>query len=356
MTQPPKSRKVLVVQGPGTTKVVSVSTPNLSPTNILVKTACIGLNPLDAKMIKAGTPPGSMTGLDFAGIVVSKGADVSPDVRLGDRVCGVAFGYNNNDDTTGAFTDYVVADEHLIFGIPGNMSFEEAATLPCGLLTGGLVLHNSMKLKTAPPDGCRHVLVYGGSTASGLFLIQLLRHDGFIPVVTCSPHNFDLVKTTGAEVAFDYKSPTCASDIRDFTQDQLAYAADCITTADSMRICYEALGGAGGRYVALVSFPIASHTRRAVRPSWVFAMRVFGSAVDWGAPYKFGPSPADRDFAEAWTREVAVLVRDGVVKPLPYRVIGETLGDIDRGVEELGSGRVSGTKLVCLVDKSMVEQ
>lgn len=179
---------------------------------------------------------------------------------------------------------------------------------------------------------------------------------GFIPVVTCSPHNFDLVKTAGAAKAFDYKSPTCAEDIREFTVDQLAHAADCITTADSMRICYESIGAQGGRYVALDSFPIASHSRRAVRPSWVFAMSAFGSAVDWVAPYKCDGSQADRDFAAAWTRDVAGLVRDGAIKPLRYRVIGETLEDIDKGLEELGSGRVSGTKLVCLVDKSMVER
>lgn len=121
-----------------------------------------------------------------------------------------------------------------------------------------------------------------------------------------------------------------------------------------MRICYEALGAAGGRYVALDSFPIASHSRRAVRPSWVFAMSAFGSAVDWVAPYKCGASPADREFAAAWTREVAALVGAGDVRPPRYRVVGETLDDVGQGLEELRSGRVSGTKLVCIVDKSMV--
>ncbi|KAI3392861.1 hypothetical protein diail_5036 [Diaporthe ilicicola] len=355
MTQPSKTRKAIIVQGPAKATVVSTPIPELSPTNVLVKTACVGLNPSDAKMIQAGMPRGSMAGLDFAGVVTSKGKEVSADIRLGDRVCGIAFGYNNNSDATGAFSEYVVAEEHLLFHLNDSISFEEAATFPCGLLTGGMVLHNTMKLKSGPSEEARHVLIYGGSTASGLFMVQLLRHCGFVPVVTCSPHNFDLVRAAGAEAAFDYNSPTCASDIRDLTGNQLAYAADCITTADSMRICYESLGAEGGRYVALDSFPISGHSRRAVRPSWVFAMSAFGSAVDWVAPYKCDPSPADRHFAAAWTRKVAKLVRDGVVKPLRYRVIGETLEDVDDGLEELRSGRVSGMKLVCLVDRSMCE-
>lgn len=77
MTQPSKSRRAIVVQGPGTANVVTVTTPNLSPTNVLVKTACVGLNPSDAKMAQAGMPQGSIAGLDFAGIVISKGANVS---------------------------------------------------------------------------------------------------------------------------------------------------------------------------------------------------------------------------------------------------------------------------------------
>lgn len=175
MTQLSKSRNAIVVQVPGTAKVVSVSIPALSPTNILVRTACVGLNPSDAKMIQAGMPQGSIAGLDFAGIVISKGTNVSSDIRPGDRVCGVAFGYNNNNNTTGAFAEYVVAEEHLLFHIPDNISFEEAATLPCGLLTGGMVLHNAMKLRYASSETSRHVLIYGGSTASGLFMTQLLR-------------------------------------------------------------------------------------------------------------------------------------------------------------------------------------
>ncbi|KAK6222957.1 hypothetical protein QIS74_03802 [Colletotrichum tabaci] len=354
MTQPRRTRKAILVQGPGMAAVATVPIPTLSPTNILVKTACVGLNPSDAKMVQAGAPQGSMAGLDFAGEVVSKGSQVGSHIRPGDRVCGVAFGYNRDNDATGAFAEYVVAEEHLVFGIPDGLSFQEAATLPCGLLTGGIVLHHSMKLRDTPADPTAHVLVYGGSTASGIFMIQLLKHAGFIPVATCSPHNFHLVKEAGAAAAFDYNSPTCASDIRALTDDRLAHAADCITTPASMKICYDAMGAAGGRYVALDSFPIASHSRRAVRPSWVFAMSAFGCAVDWVAPYKCHPSPADRLFAETWMRRAADLVRDGEVRPLRFRLVGDSLGDVSKGLEELRQGTVSGEKLVCVVNRSIV--
>lgn len=164
-----------IVQGPGIAKPMNVSLPALSATNVLVKTACVGLNPLDVRMARAGVPQGSMAGIDFAGEVVSVGSQVSSKFQPGDRVCGAAHGYNENNDGTGAFAEYVLAEEHTIFQIPDGISFQEAATLPCGLLTCGIVLQQSMRLKDVSRDKDRHVLVNGGSTSSGLFMIQLLR-------------------------------------------------------------------------------------------------------------------------------------------------------------------------------------
>lgn len=116
-----------------------------------------------------------------------------------------------------------------------------------------------------------------------------------------------------------------------------------------MRICYGALGSDGGRYVALDNFPIANHSRRAVRPSWVFAMRALGRAIDWGGPYKCVESPENLDFAIAWTRKASKLLQERAIKPLRWEVVrqGGGLGAVMSGLERLQRGEVSGTKLVC---------
>lgn len=66
----------------------------------------------------------------------------------------------------------------------------------------------------------------------------------------------------GCTAAFDYHTPTCASDILAATKGELKFVLDCITTTDSMKLCYEAIGSAGGRYISLDPFPLRSHTRR----------------------------------------------------------------------------------------------
>jgi NADPH:quinone reductase-like Zn-dependent oxidoreductase len=100
---------------------------------------------------------------------------------------------------------------------------------------------------------------------------------GLRPIATCSPSNFDLIRRFGAEQVFDYRSPTCAADIRAYTKNELAYALDCITLAETTQLCYESLGRAGGRYVGLEPFRQAVADTRAltVQPSWLMALTIF---------------------------------------------------------------------------------
>ena len=57
------------------------------------------------------------------------------------------------------------------------MSFERAASLGAGVTTIGLCLYKSLQLPlpTAPAEVPFSVLVYGGSTATGVLAIQFLK-------------------------------------------------------------------------------------------------------------------------------------------------------------------------------------
>ncbi|KAF2965467.1 hypothetical protein GQX73_g8073 [Xylaria multiplex] len=71
------------------------------------------------------------------------------------------------------------------------------------------------------------VLIYGGSTATGMAGIQFAKLSGLTVITTCSPHSFD------------YKSPTCATDIKKLTNNSLKYSWNC--TGDSAAICAVAM-------------------------------------------------------------------------------------------------------------------
>lgn len=167
------------------------------------------------------------------------------------------------------------------------------------------------------------------------------------------------MKAAGAVAVYDYGSERCAENIRADTDDRLRLAIDCITSPESTRLCYAALGSATlsarcspPRYVALDKFSATSHTRRAVRPSWVFAMSAFGVAIDWKGGYECGAKPQDREFAKRWMQEdVPALLASGAVRPPRARVVGGALAAVPGGLRLLREqGNVSGEKLICVLE------
>src|ERR1700743_2379589 len=75
----------------------------------------------------------------------------------------------------------------------------------------------------------------------------ILYRSGYKVLATSSPHNFDLLKSMGADAVFDYKDPDCALKIRQFTGGNLRLAWDCISEDSSAKICTDALAS-GGAY------------------------------------------------------------------------------------------------------------
>ncbi|KAL4861987.1 hypothetical protein BDV12DRAFT_203465 [Aspergillus spectabilis] len=116
---------------------------------------------------------------------------------------------------------YIVAKGDVQIKTPENISDVEAATLGISIATVGQGLYRTLglPLPTEPLAKSEHefILIYGGSTATGIFGIQFAKLSGLKVIATASPHNFVYLKSLGADVVFDYRSPTVAADIRAFT-------------------------------------------------------------------------------------------------------------------------------------------
>jgi len=150
----------------------------------------------------------------------------------------------------GAFAEYVGASALVTMKIPDDISFEGAASLGSGIGTIGLALFHSLQLPgypTEPASSPKDVLVYGGSSATGTLAIQLIKLSGLRPIATCSPKNFELVKSFGADAVFDYRSPSCIASIKENTRGNLKYVLDCISEPETTAFCYSCIGRAGGK-------------------------------------------------------------------------------------------------------------
>ena len=91
-----------------------------------------------------------------------------------------------------------LAEDGLIAFKPHNCSFEEVASIPFG---DGTSLYF---LKKANIQAGQKILIIGGSGALGVAAIQLARYFGAEVHTVCSTVNIELVKSLGADRAFDY--------------------------------------------------------------------------------------------------------------------------------------------------------
>jgi NADPH:quinone reductase-like Zn-dependent oxidoreductase len=159
------------------------------------------------------------------------------------------------------------------------------------------------------------------------------------------------VKEFGADVVFDYTSPTCAEDIKKFTKNNLKYAVDCITQDSTIKICYSALGRAGGKYTALDPYPQEGATRKVVKPDWVLATRISGRGSHWPEPFQSPPEPAYLEFAKPVYAALQKHLDNGDIRPHKARVSDGGFEDIINGVNLIRQKQVSGEKLVYTISK-----
>ncbi|KAK9372451.1 chaperonin 10-like protein [Lipomyces chichibuensis] len=317
---------------------------------ILVQTVAVALNPTDWKHIDFLSSPGALVGCDYAGIVKAVGPAVMKTFKEGDRVCGCAHGSNSGQHEDGTFAEYIVAKGDLQMHIPDQLSFEEAATLGVGVVTVGQGLYEALQLPlpSEPSKEKIPILIYGGSSSTGSLGIQFAKLSGYDLITTCSPHNFDLVKSLGAVAAFDYKDPKSVAKIRNYTSDNINLAWDTISLESSAKFCADVLSPTGGKYACLLD---VKAPRNDVETIMTSAYTAFGE------PFEFGPDtipaiPERFEFAKNWVKAVEQLLFAGKIKVPKPKIGKDGLNGVLNGLQLLRENKVSGEKLVYRVNET----
>lgn len=175
------TQKAVVIQGHGKAKVVDDRpVPAIRPSYVKIAVKAVALNPTDWKHIKImdkPNQPGFLSGCDFAGVIEEVGSGYEKQWKVGDRVAGLAHGGNLQQPEDGAFAEHIVARADILMRIPGNISFEAAAALPVGIFTCGQGLYQTLGLNSpiSPSSSKEPILIYAGSTATGLLGIQFAK-------------------------------------------------------------------------------------------------------------------------------------------------------------------------------------
>lgn len=175
----------------------------------------------------------------------------------------------------GAFAEYVVVDGALTVQLPDSWSFEEAAQLPVAGFTTCMALYYAQKLPIplSPAAVPVDILVWGGSSSVGQYVVQAARQAGLRVLATCSPKNFGLVRNLGANEVLDYNDPETPARIKELTGNKLAHVVDCISEGDTSEKIAQAVGDEGGNVSTLL--PCKSK-RKDVKINFVLAYMLTG--------------------------------------------------------------------------------
>jgi NADPH2:quinone reductase len=204
--------KAIVITQPGGPEVLQLtdlSKPAFAPNEVLVKVHASGINRPDVYQRKGSYPPPQgapqdIPGLEIAGIVVEVGKEVTR-WQTGDKVCALLIG--------GGYAEYCNVPEGQCLPIPGELTFEEAASLPETFFTVWSNVFDRGQLKINET-----LLIHGGSSGIGVAAIQMVKALGHTVYVTAgSDDKCRFCQELGATKAINYKIENFANTIMQLT-------------------------------------------------------------------------------------------------------------------------------------------
>ncbi|KAF3765312.1 hypothetical protein M406DRAFT_321882 [Cryphonectria parasitica EP155] len=159
----------------------------------------------------------------------------------------------------------------------------------------------------------------------------------------------------GAVGTASYTSKDCVKEVQALAKKPIRRVLDCITDAESVEICYNALARTGGRYACLEECPEAWRTRRAVKVKEVMGFQVLGIDMELPMGNSVYTRPADMKLMEIgmqWVREMHLLMESGRIKTHPLRELENGWDSIIEGLTMLRKGEVHGQKLVIRIPQN----
>jgi NADPH:quinone reductase-like Zn-dependent oxidoreductase len=193
---------------PEVMKLQDVEKPVIKPDELLIRIHATTVSAGDCELRRFEMPilfwlplrifmgirrPKYILGTEVAGVVELVG-DQGSRFQVGDPVTAFT-GFR-----FGAYAEYVsLPVDGMIIKKPGNMSFEEAASIHIGGL-------NALGfLRKAGIKKGDHILIYGASGSIGTFAVQIARTLGAEVTAVCSQKHHEVIRSIGADHIIDYK-------------------------------------------------------------------------------------------------------------------------------------------------------
>jgi NADPH:quinone reductase-like Zn-dependent oxidoreductase len=344
-----RTMRALITNAKTGPSVQDVPVPTPEAGEIVVKVHYIAQNPTDWKSMATST--GNVLGCDFAGTVEEPNGS---QWRQGQRVAGFVQG-NSNRPPRGVFAEYCVIEGSLVFPIPDEVSFQDAAAIPLPFATAMQAMFQRLALPepSKPDKTALPFLVNGGTSSVGQYAIQLAKLAGLFVVATGSKKNHELLRSLGADETVDYKDADWPEQVRELTHDGLQHALDTISEKGTVQATAKALSTTkGGHVVTLLSVYDIRKSEEVENPKAklesTIVYTVFERPIKYGTFDNCGadkPTPEDKATWEKYLSSLPEWLRSGKIKANKVREYGG-LDDVVKGFQDQKDGKLSAEKLV----------
>jgi len=304
-----------------------VSKPTVGANDLLIEVIAAAINPID-KMLILGHMQGmipiplpSTSAFDVSGIVVEKGDDVS-DFEIGDLVYSRV-----PQEQMGTLAEFVAVTSAAVSKKPGNISFEEAASIPLAGLTA------LQSLEYAGIKENDKVLIHAGSGGVGSFAIQYAKAKGAYVYTTTSTTNLEWVKALGADRVIDYKTEDYKAIVKD--SDIVFDTLGDNYTSEAFEVIKQ-----GGKVITVIG-PLDEESAK-----------MFGMA-DYKLPEDLAKAISDKNAVYKFIfmhpngghlNEIKSMIEDEKIKPIIDKVY--SFYDSIEAFEHLATGRAKGKIVV----------
>lgn len=257
--------KALVLEEYNKLVYKEVEKPTPEAGEVLVEIKAVGICGSDVHGMDGSTGrrvPPIIMGHEASGVIVETGKEISG-WKIGDRVTFDSTIYRLDDWYTrnghynlsdnrmvlgvscsdfkrdGAFAEYVTIPGHILYRIPDNVSFEQAAMVE----PVAVALH-SINLSGAKINDSAVVF---GSGMIGLFIIQLLKQAGCrVIAVDMLPEKLEMAKQAGADHVLHSASDNVVAEIRNLTNNRGAdLAFEAVGISPTIQAAVESLRKGG---------------------------------------------------------------------------------------------------------------
>ncbi|HEY2930244.1 MAG TPA: galactitol-1-phosphate 5-dehydrogenase [Acidobacteriota bacterium] len=282
--------KALLLKDYKQLEVTTVPDPEIGPDEVLVRVKACGICGSDVHGYDGRTGrriPPLIMGHEASGVIAAVGAGVK-EFRPGDRVtfdstvyCGKCFhcrrGEVNLCDNRkvlgvscseyrrhGAFAEFVAVPQHIIYSLPDDLSFEQAAMIEAVSIAFHATNRAPMKLGDS--------VVVVGAGMIGQLVIQTVRQAGCgtLIAIDLDDRKLQMARERGADEGINAGSPDLQAQILELTQGRGAdLAFEVVGTSDAFNTAVASLrkGGAAtlvGNLSSKVEMPLQQVVTREI--------------------------------------------------------------------------------------------